>query len=148
MVRRRNPSWQGGGTPVPGDRSAPDARFEADARLLARALEIPAGPAPDLWDDIRSSLPDPGAPRGLLRRLPVRVAALAAAAAILVVAIVLLRPAGETDASRLRLRVIDVPEDPETRALSREEAAEIFFGDEAPVLLGSDDLLRTTEGGG
>jgi len=119
-----------------------------DNALLEKALGggVPPVPVGDLWADLRPQLPEP-APRGLLRRLPLGAAALAAAAALLVSAILVFAPEDRPDAPRLRLRVIDVPRTEETPRLSREEAAEIFYGTEAPVLLGSD-LGAGVEGGG
>lgn len=121
-----------------------DAGRRPDGWLLEEALGgVPTAPVDAMWASLGPRLPGP---RGLLHRLPLGVAAVAAAAALLVAAILLFLPA-DRDESRLRLHVIDVPRVEDSRPLSREEAAEIFFGTEAPVLLGSD-LDAGVEGGG
>ena len=126
--------------------SHPDAGRSTDAGLLEKGLGgVPPVPVDAIWAGISTHLPVPG-PSGILHRLPLGVAALAAAAALLVAAVLLFAPASDS-APRLKLRVIDVPRGEETRPLSREEAAEIFYGTQAPVLLGSD-LNGGVEGGG
>jgi hypothetical protein len=121
---------------------------DAGGELLERGLggAVPPVPLDEMWAGLGSRLPVPG-PRGVVRYLPLGVAAVAAAAALLVAAVLLFSPASDPDSPRLRLRVIDVDPAPETRPLSREEAAEIFYGTEAPVLLGSD-LDAGVRGGG
>jgi hypothetical protein len=124
------------------------AALEPDEALLARFLgsDVPPAPVAAMWDDIRSRLPIEAPPRARLLRLGAVVAA--AAAAVLLVATILFVSGDDASAPRLRLQVIDVPETDEPMDLSREEAAEIFFGSEAPVLLGSDLASDTTGGGG
>jgi hypothetical protein len=134
------------GTPARGD--APGADRARDESILAEVLGGPISDTPTeaMWAEIRPQLSD--RPRGRLVRLS-RVLAVAAAAAVLLVAVLLLSSPSGDDGARLRLKVIDVPEDGTVDGLSREEAAELFFGSEAPILLGSDDLATgLTEGGG
>ncbi len=108
---------------------------------------VPPAPVGDLWANLSTQLPAP-TPLGLLHRLPLGMAALAAAAALLVAAVLLFAPSDDREAPHLKIRVIDVPRDEQTRPLSREEAAEIFYGTEAPVLLGSDLGAGAGVGGG
>ena len=117
-----------------------------DGDLLREALGAtpPDAPIDDLWSGLRDRLP---APRGRLLILPGRALAIAAAAAILLLAVLLLSPSEDSGPPRLRLRVVDVTQPEETRTLSREEAASIFYGTEAPVLLGADEAIPTGGGG-
>lgn len=119
---------------------------DTDGDLLREALGAtpPEAPIDDLWSGVRARLP---APRGRLLSLTGRALTIAAAAAILLLAILLLAPTEDATESRLRLRVVDVTQPEETRELSREEAASIFYGSEAPVLLGADDADPTGGGG-
>jgi hypothetical protein len=120
-------------------------RTEAESLLASVLGEAPPAPPADaIWAKIRPDLP--AAPRGRLLRHPAGLAALAAAAVILVLAVVALLSSGD-EPQRLRLRVLDVPEEQQSRPLSREEAAEIFYGTEAPVLLGSDSAAGVPTGG-
>jgi len=127
----------------------PDAAKNTVDALLEKGLggSVPPAPVGDLWADLRPQLPAP-TPLGLLHRLPLGMAALAAAAALLVAAVLLFAPSDDGEAPLLKIRVIDVPRDVETPPLSREEAAEIFYGTEAPVLLGSDLGAGSGAGGG
>ena len=129
------------------------AAREQDEKLLARALgsTVPSAPIEEMWKGIQSRLSTEAAPRARLLRLPVRAilaATATAAAAVLLLATVIFVSGDDASAPRLRLHVIDVPEVEEPTDLSREEAAEIFFGSEAPILLGSDLAADTTGGGG
>jgi hypothetical protein len=115
--------------------------------LLREALGHSASQAPldEMWEGLRDILP---APRGRLLRLPLRTAAAVAAALVLVAAILLLGAGHESDADRLRLRVIDVQPTEAARALCGVVAASIFYGRVAPVLLGGRRAAASAGGGG